>query len=487
MNARKILPSLLLLMPCLVQAQGLAQWIGWGDAALARGDHYGASRFYGEALQRDPGRLTLQWKQAEACRLSDQYPQAAALYEKVQQKDQGRKYPDALRWLGEMQLCAGDRAAALATWRKVLERETDKASRTALRAVNAMRGCALGDSLAAGATTVIVEHLPEPLNSYASEFAARPDSTGALVLSSLRGELDEDNAVVDTTSYHVAIYRSPAQGDAWSAPRHYPDSVPTEDRANGTWSLDGRRFYFTRCTPPGGCGIAVVDTRGGAVSALAGLGDQGVHTQPMVALVDGTERLFFASDRPGGAGGMDLWWARLQGDAVMDVYPLPGQVNTPGNEVTPHFDVASATLYFSSDHLPGIGGHDIFSSQRTDDVFGAPVHAGSPMNSPANDLYPVIDGLTGTGYLTSNRVGSLARKGETCCSDIYRVRLPGPLVAQEPPVDTVRTTVEMLEELRGRFPVRLFPSRGPMTSSGTAPTARPSRRTRPCCPRTGAC
>ncbi|MBL8011185.1 MAG: DUF1573 domain-containing protein [Flavobacteriales bacterium] len=455
MTTRRTL-LLLLLLPTALLGQGLAQWIAWGDAAVARGDQYGASRFYGEALKREPGRMVLQWKQAEACRLSDQYPEAAALYDRVYRKDMGRQYPDALRWLGEMQLCAGDHAAALATWRKVLQKEKDKGSRTAERAANAIRGCALADSLARSAPTIIVEHLPEPLNSFASEFAARPDSTGALVLSSLRGELADDNTVVDTNAYHVAIYRSAPAGEAWSRPGHYPDSVPGEDRANGSWSLDGRRFHFTRCVN-GECGIVVQDLATGEVRPLEGLGD-GHHTQPMVASVDGVERLFLTSDRAGGVGGMDLWWGRLEGGMVKDLYPVPGAVNTLGNETCPHFDTASGTLSFSSDHLPGLGGYDIFTSTRQDDVFGAPVHAGVPMNSPANDLYPVMDGRTGVGYLTSNRVGSLAKKGETCCSDIYRVRLPAPLVAQEPPppADTVRSTRQRLADLRSKLPVRLY-------------------------------
>ena len=51
--------------------------------------------------------MELQWKYAEACRLSNQYPQAAESYEKVWRKDLGRSHPEALRWLGEMQLCSG--------------------------------------------------------------------------------------------------------------------------------------------------------------------------------------------------------------------------------------------------------------------------------------------------------------------------------------------------------------------------------------------
>ena len=57
-------------------AQSVEQWIAWGDASFAKEEYYGASRFYNGALALEPGRMSLQWKQAEALRLSNQYPQA---------------------------------------------------------------------------------------------------------------------------------------------------------------------------------------------------------------------------------------------------------------------------------------------------------------------------------------------------------------------------------------------------------------------------
>ena len=166
-----------LLLAQFGQAQSLEQWTRWGDAAMARGEHYGATRFYDGALAIDGGRLSLQWKQAEACRLSHQYDRAAALYDRVHKKDQGRTYPEALRWLGEMQLSMGDPDAAERTWNRVLQKEKDKGSVVARRAENALIGCGLARALRPD-STIRLEHLPQPINSYDSEFGARigPDS-----------------------------------------------------------------------------------------------------------------------------------------------------------------------------------------------------------------------------------------------------------------------------------------------------------------------
>ena len=97
----KIVFSLALLVAMNTTAQSVDQWTTWGDAAFVKGEYYGASRYYDGALAIDPGRMALQWKQAEAFRLSNQYDRAHVLYEKVYRKDQGRTYPAVLRWLAK--------------------------------------------------------------------------------------------------------------------------------------------------------------------------------------------------------------------------------------------------------------------------------------------------------------------------------------------------------------------------------------------------
>ncbi|MCB0790208.1 MAG: DUF1573 domain-containing protein [Flavobacteriales bacterium] len=448
-----------------MDAQSTAQWTSWGDAAERRGDHYGASRFYGEALQREPGRMSLQWAYAEACRRSNQYGPAAANYEKVARKDVGRLHPEAMRWLAEMQMCKGDHEAAKKTWENVLRKEKDKESFIAQRARNGIAGCALARELMARPEVVTIEHLPEPLNSYDTEFGARTDSSGALVFTSLRGELNADNEVQDTTSYHAAIYRSDRNGSGWSGPVLLNGTVNSEgDNANATWSSDHRYFYFTRCPGSGPCRLFFLDSRSGLVAPLKGLSDQMTTTQPMVARVNGRETLFFVSDAAGGQGGRDIWRASLEGDRVSAPTPLGPPVNTPGNETCPFYDVEQHKLYFSSDFLPGLGGYDNFMSEDQGGSFSEPQNWMYPLNGPANDLYPTFDMATMSGYFTSNRVGSLAHKGETCCNDIYRFSYPREDSASvaEMTADTLEmpatsgSASEQLTSLREKLPIRLY-------------------------------
>lgn len=431
-------------------AQTVEQWTGWGDAAMERGEHYGASRYYAGALEREPGRMALQWKQAEACRLSNQYRQAADLYERVYRKDQGRTYPDALRWLGEMQLCDERYDDAAATWRKVAQRGR-KDPVLVERARHAQAGIEL--ARAAASDTIRIEHLPGPVNSFDSEFGARIGPDGALYYTSLRGELNDDEEVLDTTAYHARLYRSLVEPGNWSEGVVVVDGHGA-DVANAAWTLTDGRLLFTRCADGTPCRI-----HGGTSAAdggpLGGLGE-GLSTQPMVARWQGRELLFFVSDGPGGSGGTDIWQAELRDGEAVDVRPVAGPVNTPGNERCPWLDQRNGTLWFSSDFHYGLGGYDIFMAPPDADGFGTPVNAGAPLNSAANDLYPAIYPERGEGWITSNRKGSFAAKGETCCNDIYRfgMRPAGP---PPPAVDTtVVAHLVALQQFQQGPPIALY-------------------------------
>lgn len=454
-----------------VTAQSLEQWVAWGDAAMERGEHYGASRFYAGALAMDAGRMSIQWKQAEACRSSHQYDKAAELYERVFYKDQGRTHADALRWLGEMQLSNGEYDAAEVTWDKVLQREKKKTSVVAQRARNAIAGCAIGRAAMNTVPEHAPEHLPRPVNTFDSEFGARIGPDSALYFSSLRGDLNDHGEVIDTAAYHTVLLRATPQGSEWKAGEPLPDPVNgIGHNGNAAWTLDGRYLLFTRCVAGIPCRIHIAPIQAdgfGEAIPLAGLGE--AHsTQPMVVRWEDQETLFFVSDRSGGSGGMDIWKAHLTEGRAVDVHPLPGAVNTPGNETGPWLDAATSTLWFSSDFHPGMGGYDIFSSRLENDLFGTPEHAGVPLNSPANDLYPAFHPQRNEAWFTSNRKGSFAAKGETCCNDLYRLQLgeepvavvePVPMPEPEvtPGADSVTTAVvHHMEQLRRKLPLTLY-------------------------------
>lgn len=117
---------------------------------------------------------------------------------------------------------------------------------------------------------------------------------------------------------------------------------------------------------------------------------------------DGEGSLVFASDMPGGLGGMDLYISRWQDSTWAAPENLGPSVNTAGNEVFPYVNRAG-DLYFSSDGHLGSGGLDVFQRSAS----GAVTRLGVPVNSYADDFAFYFEPEGQTGWLSSNRSGGV--------------------------------------------------------------------------------
>jgi outer membrane protein OmpA-like peptidoglycan-associated protein len=127
--------------------------------------------------------------------------------------------------------------------------------------------------------------------------------------------------------------------------------------------------------------------------------------------VDGNT-LYFASNKPDGFGGMDIYSVRKIGESWGEVTNLGASVNSDKDEIFP-FIHADGTLYFASNNANSIGGLDIFATKMVAGKFKTPENIGKPFNSTADDFGFILDLEQKNGYFTSNREGG---KGE---DDIY--------------------------------------------------------------------
>ena len=113
--------------------------------------------------------------------------------------------------------------------------------------------------------------------------------------------------------------------------------------------------------------------------------------------------LYFASNRVGGYGGYDIYVSYYKDGEWSYPSNLGPNVNTKGNEITPHFD--DETLYFASDYLHGMGGYDIFESTVSNGQWTFPTNMGNGVNSCGDDYYPAIKRGSDLIVFSSNRLG----------------------------------------------------------------------------------
>ncbi|MTI21033.1 hypothetical protein E1176_08375, partial [Fulvivirga sp. RKSG066] len=131
--------------------------------------------------------------------------------------------------------------------------------------------------------------------------------------------------------------------------------------------------------------------------------------------------LFFASDRPGGAGGIDIYYSIKDPETEewtrsKNVGP---KINTEYDDDGPFIDYDGKTLYFSSQGRNGMGGYDIFKSEydSAKGEWGEPENLGFPINTPDDDIYFVSTEDGKRGYYASVREDG---QGYT---DIYMVTI----------------------------------------------------------------
>ena len=203
-----------------------------------------------------------------------------------------------------------------------------------------------------------------------------------------------------------------------------------------TMSIDNKHLFFTVCqTGVNGmnCDIYYSDNINGEwteAKKVEGINDPDRwDSQPTIAS-DG-RTLYFASDRLGGRGGVDLYVTvkDLQTGKWSKPENLGPTINTPQDEKSPFIHSDFETLYFSSDGQPGVGGFDIFFSKKgPDGKWTEPKNIGVPINTKGDDLGFFVSTDGHLGYFTSNdpnRVkGKAVGKNDIYSFELYKEARP---------------------------------------------------------------
>lgn len=410
-----------------------------GDNAVKQKNFYGATKLYEEALKQDGKMYDVVWKTAEAYRMDNDYANALVHYKTLVDKAED-KYPNATYHYAQMLKSNEDFMRAQYFFKRFItlsKKDGFKGDKTyAEQAEQEILNCEYAWKQQNHPQAVEIKHADDGMNSVYSDFGASL-SGGKVLFSSIRPENDS------VKTYTSKIYSTEVNNFAEVASVDINVLAPA-DISNPYISNDGKKMYFsiTDDFANGNTYIYMCTRNGDGWSEPQKLPDKintpGYNsTQPyLVEYGSRPDILLWSSNRPGGEGGYDIYSCEILPDGSFGSVKNIGRpiiederfaeftdtvsmINTPGDEITPFYNLIDSTLYFSSNHYKTIGAFDIFAVKGNFRVWSEIQNLGYPINSAQNDIYYKIYPEEGIAFLTSNRKGALAQTHQSCCNDIF--------------------------------------------------------------------
>lgn len=240
------------------------------------------------------------------------------------------------------------------------------------------------------------------------------------------------------------FYSSESDSTGWGPSRPLSEINTSLNEGAQIFSVDEKILFFTACNRPdgkGSCDIYYSVWKDGRWSAPKNAGNP-VNTNQWEAqpgFSSDNRYLYFSGNRPGGSGNKDIWRVELlscdeNGELKWGEPENPGtQINTPGDEISPFIHPNNRSLYFASNYHTGMGGFDLFVSEKNYlNSFSEPQNLGYPINTFNDEQGLNISADGKTAYFASAR-------GTDTGLDIYSFHLSEEM--QPDPVTYVKARV----------------------------------------------
>jgi hypothetical protein len=226
--------------------------------------------------------------------------------------------------------------------------------------------------------------------------------------------------MVSLKFYNAVMYSTLIDGK-WSAPINISPDLQTDGEVFiSCLSADGKQLF-----------LSINDNVNSDIYSSSLVGDswtkcvklnKNINTkywESHAFISDNGDQLVFASDRPGGFGGLDLYISKRVAGEWGPPVNLGQVINTQFNEDRPFLINNGKTLFFSSQGHENMGGYDIFRTDlQTNGLWTEPKNLGYPLNTPDDDYFFMPTGEGKSGYYSIFKTSGGFGK-----EDIYKITL----------------------------------------------------------------
>lgn len=434
----------LLIIGCLMLIQANSQTdkrLTMADQYFAAGDYYTAAGLYEQFLHpaikqkthsdfplntkrngdgrtgKYANRTDIVFKQAESFRLANYHARAADLYKQCFEKDSA-KYAGALYWYAVCQRSIGNYSSAEESINHFLRNFSYTSYQQ--EALKEMQTLEFIQTQLSKPDSVLYHVQKLNADSNDKGLFAPVANGNQFLFTSTQTETVSPGA----NPYYNRLFASSLTNESLqnSLPLNFESLDSSFNQGTASISADGNHLYFTQWKKENASVASSIyystkKTNGwGKPQLLPSVNQQGHNSKQPFCSGDG-RYLFFSSDRSGGKGGFDIWYAPITDDGTIGEPLNAGAVNSSANELAPFYQAGSGTIVFSSDRTPGMGGYDFYMSKGNGVEWKTPENMGYPINSSRDDIYFFT---AEKEHLLKNAMISSDR-GAECCLATYTV------------------------------------------------------------------
>ncbi|HTH58215.1 MAG TPA: OmpA family protein [Cyclobacteriaceae bacterium] len=327
--------------------------------------------------------------------------------------------------------------------------------------------CANGKEFKASPRPYSIVNMGSAINSPQDDYApVLTADENEMVFTTRRQDDNTSPDVADDNKYYEDIFISIREGGNWKSARNIGPPINTKyHNSNLALSPDGSLLFIRNDDGNGDIYVTEKKKDGtwGEPEPLPGVVNSSA-IESSVSITADENTLYFASDRPGGYGGFDIYVctkdSRGEWTRVTNLGP---KINTEHDEDGPFISFDGKTLYFSSEAHKSMGGFDIFRSELLDakkNEWSEPENIGYPINTPDDDIYFSISKDGKRSYYSSVRNEGLGYTDIYVITDLEKTNPQPEVVAKEPVKEPVKE--EPPKEEPKKEPVKEEPKKEPI-------------------------
>jgi outer membrane protein OmpA-like peptidoglycan-associated protein/tetratricopeptide (TPR) repeat protein len=267
-----------------------------------------------------------------------------------------------------------------------------------------------------------VENLGPGVNTQFPEYTPLlPKDTTFMVFTSRREGTTGNKKDWQDDLFFEDVYKASPSGGKWGGTEQLKINMKYHDAA-AALSSDGKTMYLYRDHPKTKGDLYVTTMDGAGAWTEPKKLNSNINTKAQetaLCLSNDGNTMYFASARPGGMGGLDIYVSKKEGNDWGKAENLGKPINTEYDDDAPFLSLDGKTLYFSSKGHNTMGGYDIFKSPAGGDgKWSDPINLGSPINGPDDDVHLTLTEDNKSGYYVSADESGYGDK------DIYTLTAP---------------------------------------------------------------